>query len=63
MMVLQGKKDLVAVDSTELEEEDRNLRDSDDEETRKESQEQCLSDLDSDDERRRWFSLALLTAS
>lgn len=63
MMILQGKKDLVAVDSTELEEEDRNLRDSDDEETRKESQEQCLSDLDSDDERRRWFSLALLTAS
>lgn len=48
MMIHQGKKDLIAVDSNELKEENPKLQDSDDDEAHKESQEQSSSDLDSD---------------
>ncbi|OWM87239.1 pre-rRNA 2'-O-ribose RNA methyltransferase [Punica granatum] len=51
---IKGKKDLVAVDSTSPEEENRNLKDSDDEDIHKESRGQSSSDLDSDEERRRY---------
>lgn len=60
MMIRQGKKDLIAVDSNELKEENLKLQDSDDDEAHKESQEQSSSDLDSDEELNRWICLDLL---
>lgn len=49
----QGKKELVAVDSTEFDDENGDLGDSENEETREESQGSLQSDLDSDEERQR----------
>ncbi|KAK4761271.1 hypothetical protein SAY87_006164 [Trapa incisa] len=51
---IKGKKDLVAVDSNELEGENQKLQDSDVEVTYEKSQEQSSSDVDSDEERRRY---------
>lgn len=53
MMVLQGKKDLVAVDSNEYDDENGHLGDSENEETHRATEEDSSSDLDSDEERRR----------
>lgn len=49
----QGKKELVAVDSTEFDDENGDLGESENEETREESQGSLQSDLDSDEERQR----------
>lgn len=54
IIVLQGKKDLVAVDSTEYEDENGDMGDSENEEPR-ETQQDSSSDVDSDEERRRFF--------
>ncbi|KAK4761270.1 hypothetical protein SAY87_006163 [Trapa incisa] len=51
---IKGKKDLVAVDSNELEGENQKLQDSDAEETHEKYPEQSSSDLDSDEERKRY---------
>lgn len=50
---IKGKKDLIAVDSNELDEENVS-RNSDDEGTLKESEEQSSSDADSEEERKRY---------
>lgn len=55
MFFLQGKKDLVAVDSTEYEDENGNLGDSENEEIHDETQQDSSNDVDSDEERRRFF--------
>ncbi|KAF8013541.1 hypothetical protein BT93_I1398 [Corymbia citriodora subsp. variegata] len=54
MLWKMGKKDLVAVDSNELDEENVDSRNSDDEGTLKESEEQSSSDADSEEERKRY---------
>ncbi|KAI3441291.1 uncharacterized protein J3R85_002563 [Psidium guajava] len=51
---IKGKKDLIAVDSNELDEENVDSRNSDDEGTLKESEEQSSSDADSEEERKRY---------
>ncbi|KAK4772637.1 hypothetical protein SAY86_014412 [Trapa natans] len=51
---IKGKKDLVAVDSNELEGENQKLQDSDAEESHEKYPEQSSSDLDSDEERKRY---------
>ncbi|KAI6701192.1 hypothetical protein NL676_015516 [Syzygium grande] len=51
---IKGKKDLVAVDSNELDEENVDSRNSEDEGTLKESEEQSSSDADSEEERKRY---------
>ncbi|PSS29440.1 AdoMet-dependent rRNA methyltransferase [Actinidia chinensis var. chinensis] len=50
----QGKKDLVAVDTAEHDDETGVVGDSENEETGKEQQESLSSDVDSDEERRRY---------
>lgn len=62
MVVFQGKKDLVAVDSTEYDGENGDLGDSENEESHEQTQEASSSDIDSDEERRRLFILSLLLA-
>lgn len=52
-MDTQGKKDLIAVDTGEYDDETGDVVDSEDEETRKEQRESSSSDVDSDEERRR----------
>ena len=54
----QGKKDLVAVDSTEHDDENGDMRDSDNEVVH---DEHSASDIDSDEERRRFFFLSIIT--
>ncbi|EXB37143.1 AdoMet-dependent rRNA methyltransferase spb1 [Morus notabilis] len=54
LSAIKGKKDLVAVDSTEYDEENGDAGDSDTEEPREETQQGSLSDIDSDEERRRY---------
>lgn len=51
---MKGKKDLIAVDTGEYDDETGDVVDSEDEETRKEQQESSSSDVDSDEERRRY---------
>ncbi|XAR59555.1 27S pre-rRNA (guanosine(2922)-2'-O)-methyltransferase [Bertholletia excelsa] len=51
---IKGKKDLAAVDTVEYEDEPGNVADSEDEETRGEQLESSSSDLDSDEERKRY---------
>ena len=54
-LCLQGKKDLVAIDSTEYDEENGNFIDSDDDnEEFHDTQEESMSDGDSDEERQRF---------
>lgn len=50
------------VDSTEYDEENGDAGDSDAEEPREETQQESLSDVDSDEERRRLFLLSLVEA-
>lgn len=53
---IQGKKDLVAVDNTEADNETNDVADSEDDETHyEEGQDNSSSDVDSDEERRRLF--------
>lgn len=52
VMYFQGKKDLLALDSTDFGEENGDLRDIDDE-ARKESLDESASDVDSEEERNR----------
>ncbi|KAJ7971847.1 FtsJ-like methyltransferase family protein [Quillaja saponaria] len=55
LSAIKGKKDLVAVDSTEYDGEDGEVGDSENENINEEAQEQSSSDLeDSDEERRRY---------
>lgn len=51
---IKGKKDLVAVDSTEYDGENGDLGDSENEESHEQTQEASSSDIDSDEERRRY---------
>ncbi|XP_076935586.1 adoMet-dependent rRNA methyltransferase spb1-like [Bidens hawaiensis] len=51
---IKGKKDLVAVDNTEDEGPNNEVMDSDNEENHVESENEALSDMDSDEERRRY---------
>ncbi|XP_021827816.1 putative rRNA methyltransferase [Prunus avium] len=51
---IKGKKDLVAVDSTEYDVENGDLGDSENEESHEQTQEASSSDIDSDEERRRY---------
>ncbi|ONH91120.1 hypothetical protein PRUPE_8G094400 [Prunus persica] len=51
---IKGKKDLVAVDSTEYDGENGDLGDSENEESHEQTQEESSSDIDSDEERRRY---------
>lgn len=60
--VLQGKKDLVAVDSTEYDGENGDLGDSENEEPQDKTEEASSSDVDSDDGRRRFYILSLVLA-
>lgn len=62
VVVLQGKKDLVAVDSTEYDGENGDLGDSENEETQDKTEEASSSDVDSDDGRRRFYILSLILA-
>lgn len=62
VVVLQGKKDLVAVDSTEYDGENGDLGDSENEETQDKTEEASSSDVDSDDARRRFYILSLILA-
>lgn len=54
--MLQGKKELAAVDSTELNDENDNLNGSESEDTPMDDQEDSASDIDSDEEQRRYDS-------
>lgn len=54
----QGKKDLVAVDSAENDDDNGELRDGENDETDNEAQENSSSDVDSDEERRRLFLIS-----
>ncbi|KAM1760178.1 hypothetical protein ACFX14_003091 [Malus domestica] len=51
---IKGKNDLVVVDSTEYDGENGDLGDTENEETHENTQETSSSDMDSDDERRRY---------
>uniref|UniRef100_A0A2C9W0V9 Putative rRNA methyltransferase n=1 Tax=Manihot esculenta TaxID=3983 RepID=A0A2C9W0V9_MANES len=51
---IKGKKDLVAVDSAENDDDNGELRDGENDETDNEAQENSSSDVDSDEERRRY---------
>ncbi|XP_015866431.3 adoMet-dependent rRNA methyltransferase spb1 [Ziziphus jujuba] len=51
---IKGKKDLIAVDSNEYDDENGHLGDSENEETHRATEEDSSSDLDSDEERRRY---------
>lgn len=51
---IKGKKDLVAVDAADYDHENGGLRDGENEETDEENQEHSPSDVDSDEERRRF---------
>lgn len=53
IIYIQGKKDLVAVDNTENDDETTEVVDSENEETGKAGEDNSQSDLDSDEERRR----------
>lgn len=55
----QGKKDLVAVDNNEHDDEAGEAGSSDNEGSRDEVQDDTSSDIDSDEERRRYFHLFL----
>lgn len=57
-MGFQGKKDLVAVDTTEYEGGDGEADDSDNEKI-KDGSEHSSSDLDSDEERQRWLTSSI----
>lgn len=54
LSAIKGKNDLVAVDSTEFDGENGNVGDSESEELREETQQESSSDVDSDEERRRY---------
>ncbi|KAA8545988.1 hypothetical protein F0562_020561 [Nyssa sinensis] len=51
---IKGKKDLVVVDSAEFDDETGDVQDSEHEDNREEDQEYSSSDVDSDEERRRY---------
>ncbi|XP_021287222.1 adoMet-dependent rRNA methyltransferase spb1 [Herrania umbratica] len=51
---IKGKKDLAAVDSTECDDGNNDLRGSEDEETQDKTEDESSSDIDSDEERRRY---------
>ncbi|KDP41776.1 hypothetical protein JCGZ_26794 [Jatropha curcas] len=51
---IKGKKDLVAVDSAEYDGENGNLEDSENDDSHDEGQEHASSDIDSDEDRRRY---------
>ncbi|KAK9286161.1 hypothetical protein L1049_014543 [Liquidambar formosana] len=51
---IKGKKDLAAVDSTEFDDENGNMADSENEETIEEAEEHSHNDMDSDEERKRY---------
>ncbi|XVE93649.1 hypothetical protein REPUB_Repub01dG0212300 [Reevesia pubescens] len=51
---IRGKKDLVAVDSTEYDDGNTELRGSEDEENQEITEDESSSDIDSDEERRRY---------
>ncbi|KAK6240918.1 Ribosomal RNA methyltransferase [Theobroma cacao] len=51
---IKGKKDLAAVDSTEYDDGNNDLRGSEDEENQDKTEEESSSDIDSDEERRRY---------
>ena len=54
-MVRQGKKDLVAVDTTKYEGDEGEVEDSENEEIHDKGEEHSSSDIeDSDEEQRRW---------
>ncbi|XP_022763245.1 putative rRNA methyltransferase isoform X2 [Durio zibethinus] len=50
----KGKKDLVAIDSTEYDDGNSDLRGSEDEENQEKTEDEPSSDIDSDEERRRY---------
>ncbi|PON94756.1 AdoMet-dependent rRNA methyltransferase, Spb [Trema orientale] len=54
LSAIKGKKDLVAVDSTEYEDENGDIGDDESEEIHEETQQDSSSDVDSDEERRRY---------
>lgn len=56
----QGKRDLVAVEDTENEEEINKVVDSDDEDTGAAGQDDSQSDLDSDEERKRLIQYLIM---
>lgn len=62
VVVLQGKKDLVAVDSTEYDGENGDLGESENEEPQDKTEEASSSDVDSDDGRRRFYISSLILA-
>ncbi|XWS54930.1 hypothetical protein CRYUN_Cryun10bG0131600 [Craigia yunnanensis] len=51
---IKGNKDLVAIDSTEYDDGNSDLRVSDDEENQEKTEDESSSDIDSDEERRRY---------
>lgn len=59
--VLQGKKDLVAIDSTDYDGENGELADSENEDMQEKPEEASSSDVDSDDGRRRLYILSLIS--
>ena len=57
----QGKKDLVAVDSTDYDDANGGLKDHENEDTHDVTQEHSSTDIDTDEERRRFFLLSITT--
>jgi AdoMet-dependent rRNA methyltransferase SPB1 len=57
----QGKKDLVAVDSTDYDDANGGLKDREKEDTHDAAQEHSSTDIDTDEERRRFFLVSITT--